>query len=221
MVVLLAGALLSTLGHSVQAAGDCAPNLAFDKRKLAGDEEVRLCEAYRDKVVLIVNTASKCGYTPQFDGLEALYRKYRADGLVVLGFPSNDFAQEYQSEEKIRDFCRLTYSVEFPMFAGTSVREGKGEPLYQSLGSEAGEFPRWNFHKYLLGRDGRLVGSYRSQISPDDAEHIVDLARPGAAAGAGAAGRGVGRGHIRISAVVDIEERALRPLVHHVPALTA
>ncbi len=177
IVVVLAGALLATLGQSVQAATDCPANLDFSKRMLAEDREVRLCEAYRDKVVLVVNTASKCGYTPQFDGLEALYRKYREDGLVVLGFPSNDFAQEYQAEDKIREFCRLTYSVEFPMFAKTAVREGRAEPLYERLGHQAGEFPRWNFHKYLLGRDGRLVGSYPSRVSPDDAALVETIER--------------------------------------------
>ena len=132
MVVVLAGALLATLGHSVQAA-ECSPNLDFNKRMLAGDREVRLCEVYRDKVVLVVNTASKCGYTPQFDGLEALYRKYRDSGLMVLGFPSNDFAQEYQDEAQIRDFCRLTYSVEFPMFEKTHVRKGRADALFEPV----------------------------------------------------------------------------------------
>ena len=168
VAVLCAGLLLAALGEVAAAQDRCAPSLDFTKRVLAGDREVRLCEAYRDKVVLIVNTASKCGFTPQFDGLEALYREYRDRGLVVLGFPSNDFAQEYQSEDRIQAFCRLTYSVEYPMFAKTSVTRESAEPLYRFLGETSGEYPQWNFHKYLLGRDGRLVGSYRSQVGPQD-----------------------------------------------------
>ncbi|MGD8310512.1 MAG: glutathione peroxidase, partial [Chromatiales bacterium] len=136
-----------------------------------------LCEAYAGKVVLVVNTASKCGFTPQYEGLEALYRDRKADGLVVLGFPSNDFRQEYSDEQKIQDFCRLTYSVQFPMFETTRVREGGADPLYRTLAGLAGEYPRWNFHKYLIGRDGRLVGSYPSQTRPDDPDLVEAIER--------------------------------------------
>jgi glutathione peroxidase len=146
----------------------CPDTLAFEKRVLAGDRVVDLCEAYAGKVVLVVNTASKCGFTPQYEGLEALYRKHQADGLVVLGFPSNDFRQEYTDEKEIQTFCRLTYSVQFPMFEATRVREGVADPLYQKLAALAGEYPRWNFHKYLIARDGRLVASYPSQTRPED-----------------------------------------------------
>jgi glutathione peroxidase len=177
LAVMLTALALATLGQSVRAADACAPTLDFKKRILAGDEEVHLCEAYQGKVVLIVNTASKCGYTPQYEGLEALYRKYQSDGLVVLGFPSNDFAQEYNSEEKIQQFCRLTYSVEFPMFAKTGVREGAADPLYERLASLAGEYPRWNFHKYLIDREGRLVGSYPSQTRPESPAFVDTIER--------------------------------------------
>lgn len=147
----------------------CPKTLDFQKRKLAGEEIVSLCEAYQGKVVLIVNTASKCGYTYQYEGLEALHDKYQDKGLVVLGFPSNDFAgQEPGSEEQIQNFCKNTYSIEFPMFEKTHVREGVADPLYQVLAGQAGEFPRWNFHKYLLDRSGKLVGSFSSRIEPDN-----------------------------------------------------
>jgi glutathione peroxidase len=145
----------------------CPETLDFRIRGLASDEIVDLCASYRGKVVLIVNTASKCGYTYQYEGLEELYRQYRDRGLVVLGFPSNDFGgQESGSEQKVQKFCRLTYSVQFPMFAKTRIRPPSSDPLYRKLGDLAGEYPAWNFHKYLLDRDGRLVGSFGSRVEP-------------------------------------------------------
>ena len=145
----------------------CPELLNFEKQRLASDETVNLCVEYHGKVVLIVNTASKCGFTPQYEGLEALYRKYKDDGLVVLGFPSNDFGQqEPGSEEEIATFCRRTYGVEFPMFKKTTVTRFNAEPLYQALAKKSGEFPEWNFHKYLLDRQGNLVASYNSRVNP-------------------------------------------------------
>jgi glutathione peroxidase len=118
-------------------------------------------------VVLIVNTASFCAYTPQYAGLEALYEQYQARGLVILGFPSNDFgSQEPGSEPQIQEFCRLTYGVQFPMFEKTHAAESRADPLYRLLGELAGEYPRWNFHKYLLDRQGRLAASFPSSLQP-------------------------------------------------------
>ncbi len=158
-------------------AAVCADTLDFDKRRLAGDEVVRLCDAYQGRVVLIVNTASKCAYTSQYEGLEQLYARYRERGLVVLGFPSNDYGgQEPGTEAQIKTFCRLTYSVNFPMFEKTHARQDVADPLYRKLGGLAGEYPRWNFHKYLLDRDGKLVGSFPSSVRPDSlAEKIESL----------------------------------------------
>jgi glutathione peroxidase len=172
-VFLLLGSLL--VWPALSAA--CADTLDFDKRRLAGDEVVRLCDAYQGRVVLIVNTASKCAYTSQYEGLEALYERYRDRGLVVLGFPSNDYGgQEPGSESQIKTFCRLTYSVKFPMFEKTHARQDVADPLYRKLGSLAGEYPRWNFHKYLLDRDGKLVGSFPSSVRPESlAEKIEPL----------------------------------------------
>lgn len=150
------------------AAVACPPALDVTVRPLGGQETVRLCERYAGKVVLVVNTASRCGYTPQFERLETLYKKYKDRGLVVLGFPSNDFRQELGTEQQIGDFCRLTYGVEFPMFSKTRVTKTDADPIYRNLGEAAGEYPAWNFHKYLLDREGRLVGSYPSMIEPDD-----------------------------------------------------
>ena len=166
--------LLAASGTSHAAdAGACPETLNVEVRELAGNATVNLCEKYRGKVVLVVNTASKCGFTPQYDGLEALYSEYRDRGLVVLGFPSNDFGgQEPGSEKQVQEFCRLTYGVKFPMFAKTSVRKGKADPLFRGLAETAGRYPKWNFHKYLIGRDGQLVDDYLSFTSPQS-ETIV------------------------------------------------
>jgi glutathione peroxidase len=127
-----------------------------------------LCE-YAGKVVLVVNTASQCGYTPQYEGLEALYRKYRDRGLVVLGFPSNDFGgQEPGSNQEIAAFCVNQYAVEFPMFAKTSVRGRDANPLFAELARATASPPRWNFHKYLVARDGKQVQAFDTRVAPGD-----------------------------------------------------
>lgn len=145
-----------------------------DFRRLASTEEVNLCEAYSGKVLLIVNTASKCGNTPQYDGLEKLYDQYGEEGLVVLGFPSNDFmSQEPGTEEKIEEFCRLTYGVEFPMFEKTSVKKDNAHPFYVALADSAGTYPTWNFHKYLIGRDGEMIAEFNPRTQPYDPDLIV------------------------------------------------
>jgi len=144
-----------------------------DFRKLASKDQVNLCESYSGKVILVVNTASKCGNTPQYDGLEKLYEEYGDDGLVVLGFPSNDFmGQEPGSEEKIQDFCRLTYGVQFPMFEKTTVKKGNAHPFFESLADASGTYPTWNFHKYLIGRDGKLIEQFSPRTQPYDAKLV-------------------------------------------------
>jgi len=161
------------------AQENCPKLLDFDVKTLVEHKTIHLCDAYRGKVLLIVNTASKCGYTYQYEGLEKLYKNYADQGLVVLGFPSNDFAgQEPGDEQQVRDFCRLTYGVKFPMFAKSSVREGIASPLYQALAASAKGYPRWNFHKYLINRQGELVASYGSQMKPSEqilVDHIEKL----------------------------------------------
>lgn len=145
-------------------------------RTLNGQDQYNLAKEYAGKVVLIVNTASKCGFTSQYDGLEALHTKYRDRGFVVLGFPSNDFAnQEPGTEAEIQKFCRLTYGVKFPMFAKTRVRKQNADPLYKRLGEAAGEFPAWNFHKYLIDRDGRLVASFSSFTTPGSSRLVKKI----------------------------------------------
>jgi glutathione peroxidase len=128
-----------------------------------------LCE-YSGKVVLVVNTASECGYTPQYDGLEALYKKYRSRGLVVLGFPMNDFGgQEPGSNKDISAFCVNQYAIDFPMFSKTSL---KANPLYTDLAKATGQAPKWNFHKYLVDRSGKRVQSFGSGVEPNDPKLI-------------------------------------------------
>lgn len=147
-----------------------------DFRRLASTEEVNLCESYHDKVVLIVNTASKCGNTPQYDGLEKLYDQYGEDGLVVLGFPSNDFlGQEPGTEAQIEEFCRLTYGVKFPMFEKTSVKIDNAHPLFVALADASGSYPKWNFHKYLVGRDGTLVSDFSPRTQPYDDDLVAAI----------------------------------------------
>ncbi len=154
-------------------ATQCPDTLDHNRKALAGDTEVNLCQQYLGKVVLVVNTASKCGFTDQYDGLEAIYRKYKDQGLVVLGFPSNDFSnQEPGTEKQIKEFCRLTFGVKFPMFAKTHVARGTQDPFYTALAQQAGEYPRWNFHKYLLNRNGKVVESYPSRVEPQDQKLI-------------------------------------------------
>jgi len=133
------------------------------------DQPQSLCE-YAGKVVLVVNTASQCGYTPQYDGLEALYKKYRARGLVVLGFPSNDFGgQEPGSNKEIEAFCVNQYAIDFPMFAKTEL---KNNPLYTDLAKATGAAPRWNFHKYLIDRSGSEVQSFDTKVEPNDPKFV-------------------------------------------------
>jgi len=167
-MTLLALGLAAMSTGATASDSDCPTLLDVDVRRLATEEVVSLCEAYRGKVILIVNTASKCGFTPQYEGLEALYRKYKDRGLVVLGFPSNDFMnQEPGSEQEIARFCRLTYAVEFPMFEKVSVKKGRAAPLFERLAEAGAAYPKWNFYKYLIDREGRLVDYYSSITGPE------------------------------------------------------
>ena len=165
------------LGFAAAPAMACNGKLLDqDFRPLASRDQVNLCEAYEGKVLLVVNTASKCGNTRQYDGLEKLYEDYRDRGLVILGFPSNDFmGQEPGTEEEIQEFCRLTYGVEFPMFEKTSVREGDAHPFYVELANAAGTYPTWNFHKYLIGRDGKVITEFSPRTQPYDNQLVAKL----------------------------------------------
>ncbi|MGH8107211.1 MAG: glutathione peroxidase [Arenimonas sp.] len=145
-------------------------------RPLAGKTPINLEKKYGGQVLLVVNTASKCGFTPQYDGLEALHNKLKGRGFAVLGFPSNDFrGQEPGSEKEIKDFCRLTYGVKFPMFEKVSVVGESATPFYKSLAAATGVAPGWNFHKYLIDRNGNVVANFGSRVKPDDAEMLAKI----------------------------------------------
>ncbi len=154
---------------SLKAIAGCSPLLDHSVRRLAENQIDRLCEVYKDQVVMIVNTASMCGFTSQFEGLEALYSQYKDQGFTVLGFPSADFGnQEYAKEEDSAEFCRLTYGVQFPMYATTHAKKGKAGPLFRALAEAAGgRYPKWNFHKYIIGRNGELISSFSSFTGPN------------------------------------------------------
>lgn len=137
-------------------------------------KKIDLCE-YQDKPILVVNTASKCGFTPQFEALEQLYQQYRDKGLLVLGFPSNDFKQELGSNKEVKDFCKLTYAVKFPMLAKSSVTGATANPFYQQLIDKTGQAPMWNFYKYVILPEASGVYVFSSDIKPDSPEVIGKL----------------------------------------------
>lgn len=148
------------------------PALLDRKMENIHEEPQSLCE-YAGKVVLVVNTASECGYTPQYEGLETLYRKYRDRGLVVLGFPANDFGgQEPGSNKEIAAFCVNQYAIDFPMFAKIDLKKS---PLYADLAKATGTSPRWNFHKYLIDRSGKQVQSFDTRVEPNDPKLVNQI----------------------------------------------
>src|SRR5262245_29326407 len=156
------------------AAMAACPALLDRKMNTIDEKSASLCD-YAGKVVLVVNTASECGYTPQYEGLEALYRKYRGRGLVVLGFPMNDFGgQEPGSNKEISAFCVNQYAIDFPMFAKTSLR---ANALFSDLGKATGKSPQWNFHKYLVDRAGKQVLSFDTRVAPEDPKLVAEIER--------------------------------------------
>jgi len=176
---LMALGLAACQAESAQPAPSEPPRAAplqlldRDYRPLTGTDVVNLRETYGGEVLLVVNTASKCGFTPQFDALEALHDHYRAQGFSVLGFPSGDFReQEFSDENEILEFCRLTYGVQFPMFEKVHVIGDEATALYQDLHTITGQAPKWNFHKYLIGRDGLVIGQWPSKTTPDAPELV-------------------------------------------------
>jgi glutathione peroxidase len=153
---------------AANAAARCPALLDHTFPRLQDETPQNLCQ-YRGQVVLVVNTASYCGFTPQYEGLEKLYARYAGRGFTILGFPSGDFGdQEKTSNREIAEFCFNTYGVKFPMFARSTVKGAAANPLFAALARDSGQAPRWNFHKYLIGRDGKVVAAFPSQVEPLD-----------------------------------------------------
>jgi glutathione peroxidase len=176
-VAVICGILLACIANTANAqpSSACPSILDYRFNRLQDDAKQDLCQ-YAGKVVLVVNTASYCGFTHQYQGLEALYAKYGSKGLIVLGFPSNDFGkQEPGSNKEIADFCFNTYGVKFPMFSKSSVAGPQANPLYRALIRASGTTPKWNFYKYLIDRKGNLIDSYSSLTDPESKSFIAEV----------------------------------------------
>jgi glutathione peroxidase len=168
LTTLGALALLS-FANQVSAADQCADYLNHDFRKLRSIETINICKAYAGKPLLLVNTASHCGFTPQFKGLQALHEKYKDQGLVVIGFPSNDFNQEARDEAETAEVCYINYGVKFTMLAESPVTGRKANPVFRQLAKQT-TAPDWNFNKYLVKPDGTVVKHFDSEVTPDSAQ---------------------------------------------------
>ncbi len=183
----VAGALLAAAPAQAQATAGgvakvaCPALLQHSLPRLQDDKPQPLCQ-YAGKVLLVVNTASFCGFTPQYEGLEALHARYAARGLVVLGFPSNDFNQEATDARKIAELCFNSYGVKFPMFAPSAVKGPAANPVFAQLTQATGKAPNWNFNKYLVGRDGVARAHYGSGTAPGDAALTAAIEKALAAA---------------------------------------
>ena len=154
----------------------CPALLQHNVSRLQDEKPQSLCQ-YAGKVVVVVNTASFCGFTSQYEGLEALHSKYKDQGLVVLGFPSNDFSQESGSNKQIAEFCENTFGVKFPMFTKTSVTGKDASPLFKQLSVKTGTAPKWNFYKYIISRDGQNVESFNSMADPKSKSFVKEIER--------------------------------------------
>ena len=171
----LATAVMLLLPGTGRAA-DCPAFLNHDFDRLHSSQTVNLCALPPGRALLIVNTASHCGYTPQFKGLESLHKKFQDKGLVVVGFPSNDFRQEAKDEAKTADICYVNYGVTFTMLAPSAVSGAKANPVFRELNRRAGE-PSWNFNKYLVSADGNVIKRFDSGVTPESPELIRAVER--------------------------------------------
>lgn len=165
---------MTSAGAATPGGSGCPALLQQTVLRLQDEKPQSLCQ-YAGKVVVVVNTASFCGFTPQYEGLEALHNKYKDQGLVVLGFPSNDFSQETGSNKQIADFCENTFGVKFPMFTKTSVSGKDASPLFKQLSAKSGTSPKWNFYKYVISRNGQNVESFNSMADPKSKSFIREI----------------------------------------------
>ncbi|PFG57905.1 glutathione peroxidase [Vibrio sp. ES.051] len=147
-------------------ASTCPDILQGKQRLLNSIEEIDLCESFKGKTLLVVNTASQCGFTPQFEQLEVLYQTYKHQNFVVVGFPSNDFKQDKGSEGNTAKVCYLDYGVTFPMMARSSVLGSDANPVFTEITTQAGITPRWNFYKFLINPEGKVIATFPSSTSP-------------------------------------------------------
>ncbi|MCL4132945.1 UNVERIFIED_CONTAM: hypothetical protein GTU68_038575 [Idotea baltica] len=159
--------LITTVVVSNPAFAKCHDLLNFEATKLRSSETINFCEAFEGKTLLVVNTASQCGYTPQFKGLEALHKEY-GDQLAIVGFPSDDFNQEYSDSEKISDVCYVNYGVTFTMLEPSSVKGDMANSIFKNLAERTREQPKWNFNKYLISADGSDVQYFPSNVAPNN-----------------------------------------------------
>jgi glutathione peroxidase len=167
-------ATAQTASAAPASGAACSALLQQSFLRLQDEKPQSLCQ-YSGKVLVVVNTASFCGFTSQYEGLEALHAKYKDQGLVVLGFPSNDFSQETGSNKEIADFCENTFGVKFPMFVKSSVTGKDANPLFKQLAARTGTTPRWNFYKYVIGRDGQAAASFNSMTDPKNAAFVREI----------------------------------------------
>ncbi len=164
---------LGLLAAAPAMAGTC-PALLDHKFKTVSGQEIDFCQ-YAGKPILVVNTASRCGFTPQFSKLQALYDQYKDQGLVVVGFPSNDFRQELSTNKEVGEFCLVNYGVKFPMMEKSSVKGPAANALFKELAAATGTQPGWNFHKYLIAPGGTAVYSFGTSVQPDGSEVMAKL----------------------------------------------
>ena len=160
--------IISLFIFPVSAYASCDPLLEFESKGLHSEKIVNFCEKFDDKVLLVVNTASRCGFTPQFKDLEVLYQKYKGQGLEIVGFPSNDFRQELGSEAETASVCFINFGVKFTMLAPSSVKGSSKNAFYKMLAERTGEEPSWNFNKYLISKDHKSIEHFSSGIQPLD-----------------------------------------------------